>query len=282
MLVPIILTSLFTTASASCTRPFLKSATTSYIASQLSGQPSIITALISPNLTYTENNIPLNISSGTLSRPLKLDHTFSAHDTINCATFTELIGANDPHPSVIHTRIVFAPNDGKASLIESIVTDAGDWLFNATGTLTLVTPESWSPIPAEQQDSRAAIQAIGDAYFDRFANTSVNVPWGPPCYRVEGGLAARGTLHNDTGFCEQVWPSTIHVPYRRYVVDEEVGVVDVFTGFPGLDRTQGNDAMPDSHLFRAEGGRIKFVHTASSCVVAGCGLNGTFGRTGLS
>lgn len=147
-------------------------------------------------------------------------------------------------------------------------------MFNATGTYELNKVEDWSPIPVEKRDSRETIQAVGDSYFDRFGNVSVTVPWGPPCVRVEGGLAAKGTL-NDKGECIQEWPSTIYVPYRRYVVDEEYGVVSLFVGFPGLDRTQGEDPMPDSHLFRVEGGRIRYLHTASSCVVAGCGLNST-------
>lgn len=278
MLSQIILAALATRASADCTRAYLKAATGDYLAAQLSGQTSGVTAFTSPNLTYWENNKPLNISSGTLSQPIKIDYNFSAHDTVRCATFTELVAATNPHPYVIHTRMVFKDGDGKADLIESIVTDQGDWLFNATGTLDLIKPEDWSPIPKEKQNSRAVVQSMGDAYFDRFGNTSVTVPWGAPCYRVEGGLAARGTYHNDTGFCEQAWPSTIIVPYRRYVVDEEYGVVDMFVGFPGLDRTQGQDPMPDSHLFRVEDAKIKYAHTASACVVAGCGLNGTFGR----
>lgn len=277
MLFPVVLTTLVAEASAGCTRAFLKAAADDYIAAQQGGQPSGVTAFTTPTLMYTENAKALNISTGTLSIPIKVDYNFSAYDTVRCATFTELIAATNPHPYVIHTRMVFGQDDGKADLIESIVTDQGDWLFNATGTLDLVKPESWPVIPKEKQDTRAVVQSVGDAYFDRFGNVSVTVPWGPPCYRVEGGLNARGTLHNDTGFCEQAWPSTIHVPYRRYVVDEEVGVVDMFVGFPGLDRTQGQNPMPDSHLFRVENGKIKYVHTASACVVAGCGLNGTFG-----
>lgn len=269
---------LATRASANCTRRYLQGAAENYIAGQIDGKPAQLAAFIDPNLIYNENNKTLNISSSTLSTPIKVDYNFSAYDTIRCATFTELIAATNPHPYVIHTRMVFGQNDGKTSNIESIVTDQGDWLFNATGTLELVKPESWPAIPKEKQDTREVVQSVGDAYFDRFGNVNITVPWGAPCYRVEGGLAARGTLHNDTGFCEQVWPSTIHVPYRRYVVDEELGVVDIFTGFPGLDRTQGQAPMPDSHLFRAEGGKIKYAHTASACVVAGCGLNGTFSR----
>jgi hypothetical protein len=281
MLSLLILSSLASLASSSCTRAFLKAATSDYITAQSAGDPTGVTAFAAPNLTYTENNSPLNITLSTLSKPIKLDYNFSAHDTVRCATITELVAATNPHPFVIHTRMVFGDGDGKAQLIESIVTDQGDWLFNATGTLNLITPETWTPIPLAQRDSRAVVQAAGDAYFDRFGNVSVTVPWGPPCYRVEGGLAARGTLRANDSFCEMEWPSTIHVPYRRYVVDEELGVVDMFIGFPGLDRTQGQLPMPDSHLFRVEQGRIKYSHTASACVVAGCGLNGTFGG-GLS
>ncbi|KAF1968694.1 hypothetical protein BU23DRAFT_440305, partial [Bimuria novae-zelandiae CBS 107.79] len=100
---------------------------------------------------------------------------------------------------------------------------------------------------------------------------SVTIPWGLPCSRIEGGLYANGTFNTTTGNCEQSLPSTIIVPYRWYVVDEEAGVVDMFVGFPGLDRTQGKAPMPDSHLIRVEGGKIKYMHTWSSCVVPGCG-----------
>ncbi|KAH7134958.1 hypothetical protein B0J11DRAFT_426620 [Dendryphion nanum] len=258
-------------AFAVCDRAFLKAATDDYIVAQSAGQPSGVSAFASPDLSYTENNKVVDIAKGVLSQPIKLDYNFSAFDTVRCATITELIAANDPRPHVIHTRMVFNENN-TADLIESVVTNKGDWLFNATGTLDLVRPESWPEISKEKQDTREVVQAAGDAYFDRFGNTSVIVPWGPPCYRVEGG-----TLRSNDSFCEMVWPSTIYVPYRRYVVDEVLGVVDMFVGFPGLDRTQGEDPMPDSHLFRVEGGRIKYSHTASACVVDGCGLNGTFG-----
>ncbi|KAB5585157.1 hypothetical protein GE09DRAFT_1276758 [Coniochaeta sp. 2T2.1] len=271
----LVLASLAATVAADCSRDFLTKATGQYIAAQRAGQSSAISALATTNVTYTENNKPLSISASTLSQPIKIDFTRSAHDTVQCATFTEIIAASNPHPYVIHTRMVFA--NEKATLIESVVTDNGDWLFNATGTLELNKPESWDPIPKERQDSRATIQAAGDAYFDRFGNVSVTVPWGPPCVRVEGGLPARGTLNGTD--CEMVWPSTIHVPYRRYVVDETLGFVDIFVGFPRLDRTQGNDPMPDSHAFRVEGGKIKYLHTASACISEGCGLNGTtFGK----
>ena len=263
---------LATTASAHCDRAFLRNATAKYVSAQTGGLASSGISLAS-NFTYVENAMIMNIKNSTLSQAIHIDFTRSAHDVEQCATFTEIIAATNPHPYVIHTRMVF--EDHKATLIESVVTDSGDWLFNATGTLELNAPENWDTIPTEKRDSRSVIKAAGDAYFDRFGNVSVTVPWGAPCYRLEGGLPAKGEMKGDE--CEMVWPSTIYVPYRRYVIDEELGVVDMFVGFPGLDRTQGQDPMPDSHAFRVEGGKIKYLHTVSACVVAGCGLNGTFG-----
>ncbi|CZR52651.1 uncharacterized protein PAC_02528 [Phialocephala subalpina] len=90
------------------------------------------------------------------------------------------------------------------------------------------------------------------------------------------GIEATIQSPNLTGnSCYLGLPSTLVVTNRRHVVDEAMGVVDMFLGFPGLDHTQGTTPMPDSHAFRVEGGKIRYVHTVSSCVTAGCGVNGT-------
>lgn len=39
---------------------------------------------------------------------------------------------------------------------------------------------------------------------------------------------------------------------RRYVIDETIGAVDVFIDFA---------SVPDSHEFRIEKGKIRYVHT---------------------
>ena len=46
----------------------------------------------------------------------------------------------------------------------------------------------WGEIASDKRDSRAVIQAAGDAYLDIFNDTSVQVPWGEPCERLEGGM----------------------------------------------------------------------------------------------
>ena len=117
-------------ASAQCTRALLQTATDQYIVAQTAGQSVGVTAL-SNNVTYTENEKKVDIKTGILSQPLKIDHSRSILDTTLCATFSELIVATSPHPYVIGTRMLFT--DHKITTMESIVTDKGDWAFNATG-----------------------------------------------------------------------------------------------------------------------------------------------------
>jgi hypothetical protein len=259
-------------ASAQCPRSALQAATDSLFAAQTAGNPSLLVGLI-PNTNYTESFKPIDIKTGILSSALKLDLNRSTHDTAQCATFSEFIIASSPKQYVIGTRMLFTPNASHITLIETLVTKPGDWAFNATGYLYYASRESWDPIPAAKQDTRAAIQAAGDAYFDRFANINVSVPFGTPCARLEGG-ASTGQRDPTGNTCSLGLPSRTVVTGRRYVADEEMGTVDIYLGFPGLDRSVASQDMPDSHLFRVEGGKIKYIHTLSTCVNAGCGLNG--------
>ena len=60
----------------------------------------------------------MDIAKGVLAGPLKVDFTRSFYDTTQCAAFTEVVAATDPHPYVIHTRME-ATKDGKVSKMES-------------------------------------------------------------------------------------------------------------------------------------------------------------------
>lgn len=126
-------TALISCVGAQCSRSFLVDATSKYVAAQTEGNPATLAAIAAANLNYTESDKTIDIKTGVLAQPMKIDHSRSIHDTARCATFTELIIASSPKPYVIGTRMVFA--DNKASLIETIATKPGDWAFNATGYL---------------------------------------------------------------------------------------------------------------------------------------------------
>jgi hypothetical protein len=259
------------TVSADCTRAFLQNATSQYVAAQSAGNPALLTVLAT-NASYIEREKPVSIKTGLLSQPMKIDRNSSIHDTTNCATFTELIVTNPAKPYVIVTRMLFTGN--QITTIESIATHPGDWSFNATGYIYWESLENWDPIPAAKQDTRAVIQAAGDAYFNRFDNVNATVPWGTSCTRLEGGGSYTGANNLTGETCSLDLPATVVVTNRRYVVDETLGAVNIFLGFPGVDHLQGDTPMPSSYIFRINGGKIDYIHMVSSCVEAGCGWDG--------
>ncbi|CAK7225572.1 hypothetical protein SBRCBS47491_005934 [Sporothrix bragantina] len=243
--------------SNNCTRDFLQAATETYLAAQVAGTPNtLLHALssVSTNVSYTEDAISRDLRGGVLTLPLAIVHNMSLLDTTQCATFTEIIVTDPRNPRVIGTQMRF---DHKRQLtkMETLVTQAGDWAFNATGTLHYAEAETqagkWAPIePASARDSRATIHAAADAYLDLFNNKSVVVPWGTPCDRLEGSMYTGNGSATDS--CDVGVPSGVHIFNRRYVIDEVVGSVDALVTF---------ETRPDSHMFRVAGGVIRQVHT---------------------
>ncbi|KAH3916066.1 hypothetical protein HBH56_068390 [Parastagonospora nodorum] len=253
-----ILSVLTTQASSACTRETLKAITDAHLAAQTAGQTSF-----AANATYTENRKKVDLKSSVLSKALKVDHARAQHDVPQCAAFSELIVTNSAAPYVIATQIRLDNTTNHVSQIDSIITTKGDWLFNVTGTYYWASREIWDAIPAAKRDSRATIQAAGDAYCDLFSNKSVKVPWGTPCARLEGGsYTGKGAA---TDSCNVGVPSGVSLVNRQYVIDEEYGTVDIIMDFAGTKGQVGKSGLPDSHDFRVEGGKLRFVHTLSSC-----------------
>jgi hypothetical protein len=256
-----------------CTRSHLQSVATQYVDLMATGQHDRFENL-AYSMKYIENNKTANILNGAPAFGMYMDSNRSMYDTTQCKTFTEIIVTDPLHPYIIHTQMTL-DNEGDVVLIDSLVTDKGDWAFNATGYKYWNSQEKWEPIPDNKRLSRDIIKAAGDAYADRCNDVTVHVPFGTPCARLEGGAyTGRGNLSANT--CD-IGGLPEHIPMvdRKYVVDEVMGVVDIIMGFTGLDRTRNDLPTPDSHLFRIEDGRIRYIHTASACFVDGCGMNGT-------
>jgi hypothetical protein len=274
------------TMAFDCTRSHLQSVADQYIGMMATGQHDLFENL-AYSMKYIENNKTATILNGTPAFGMTMDSNRSMYDTTQCKTFTEIIVTDPLHPYVIHTQMTL-DNEGNVILIDSLVTDKDDWAFNATGTKYWNNQENWDPIPENKRLSRETIKAAGDAYADRCNDVKVHVPFGTPCARLEGGAyTGRGNLSANT--CD-IGGLPEHIPMvnRRYVIDEVMGIVDIFMGFTGLDRTRNDVGTPDSHLFRVEDGKIRYIHTASACFVDGCGMNGTgpplgvIGRRGVS
>lgn len=237
-------------ATKECTRAQLKELADGYLTAQKAGSAARLSTL-SPSLAYTENFKSTSLNTSILSKPLKIDYSRTIFDTTQCATYTEIIVTDPSHPYVLGIQIHYT--SGQISQISSLVSDQGDWLFNATGTLRYASQEDWFEIPEDERDNREVIQAAGDAYLDLFNDKSVVVPWGTPCARLEGGSYTGRGLPTDS--CNVGVPSGLALVNRRYVVDEVLGAVDIFLNFGGAR------GSPDSHEFRVEKGKLRYVHT---------------------
>jgi hypothetical protein len=257
-----------TTARAECSRATLEKLAATYVKAQTDGKAALLP--LAKGASYAENDKPMAIGQGVLAGPLKVDFTRSFHDTTQCASFTELVAATDPHPYVIHTRIE-ATRDGKVSKMESVVTDAGDWMFGAAEHLAVTRTQDWGQIPAGKRDSRAVIQAAADAYLDNWGAPDLPVPHGTPCNRLEGRVdtGARNPAGNT---CDMgAFPQKLKVGHRRYVIDETVGAVSVFHDFPWLDAGLPPDqGTPASQMFRVEGGKNRYIHEVTVCTTPNC------------
>ncbi|KAF2786727.1 hypothetical protein K505DRAFT_289214 [Melanomma pulvis-pyrius CBS 109.77] len=246
--------------SSECTKATLQAVTADLLAAQAAGSSSF--SSLGATVAYTENRKKVDIKAGILSQPLKIDHNRSQHDIVQCAAFSEFIVTNSAKPYVITTQLRVDNTTNKVSQMDSIITTKGDWLFNVTGTLYWASREKWDPIPLEKQDKREVIKAAGDAYCDIFNDKTVKVPWGQPCARLEGGsYTGKGQA---TDRCDVGIPSGVKLINRQYVIDEEYGTVDIMMDFGGAG------GLPDSHEFRLEGGKLRYVHTLSSCGGKSC------------
>jgi hypothetical protein len=242
-------------AQISCSREGLQSAVDLYIAAQTNGDTSGLP--LATGLGYMENVAPADINNGVIKTPMKIDFHRSLLDTASCQTFTEVIVTNKEKPYVLGTRL--RVNRDKIAEIEIIWETTGYWGFNADAYMKYSSTEKWDMIPADKRDSRGTLVSAANAYLDAFLEQKKDmVPWGYPCVRIEGGMyTGRGTPKDS---CDVGVPAGVNIANRRFVVDEATGSVVVFCTF-GAGSPTGGSGAPDSHLFRVEEGKLRYVHT---------------------
>jgi hypothetical protein len=242
-------------AQISCSRDGLQRAVNLYIAAQTKGDTSGLP--LPMGLGYMENAAPANINNGLIKTPMKIDHHRSLLDTATCQTFTEVIVTNKEKPYVLGTRL--RVNHDKIAEIEILWTTTGYWLFNADTYLQYSSTEKWDTIPVDKRDTRDTLVAAANAYLDAFLEQKKDlVPWGYPCNRTEGGMHTGKGVPEDS--CDVGVPSGVNIANRRFVVDPTIGAVVVFCTF-GAGNAAGRSGAPDTHLFRVENGKLRYVHT---------------------
>jgi len=248
-------------AGASCSRESLQAAVNQYIAAQKVGDASALP--LSENAKYSENLKPMPIQGGIINNALSAAFHRDFLDTAQCRTFSEIIVTEGLAPYVLGVRLTVS--GGEITEIESIVTTEGDWKFSAENYLKYSPEEDWHVLKPQERSDRKTLIAAADAWMDNFTYEGVNVPWGIPCARLEGG---EYTGDGPRATCRVGIPlETIEIIDRSYVVDEEMGTVNVFSRFgkttadSPLGETPG---LPDSHTVRLVEGKLRYIHTITS------------------
>jgi hypothetical protein len=242
-------------AQISCSREGLQRTVDLYIAAQTKGDTSSLP--LATGLGYMENAALADINSGVIKTAMAIDHHRSLIDPSTCQTFTEAIVTNKEKPYVLGTRM--RVNRDKIAEIEILWTTTGYWLFNADSYLKWSSTEKWDVIPANERDTRDTLVAAANAYLDAFLEGKKDlVPWGYPCNRTEGGAHTGNGSPMDS--CDVGVPSGVNIANRRFIVDPTMGSVVVFCTF-GAGSVGGGGGAPDTHLFRVENGKLRYVHT---------------------
>ncbi|KAK0709187.1 hypothetical protein B0T26DRAFT_678645 [Lasiosphaeria miniovina] len=225
---------------ADCSRSVLLQAADAYVAAQTAGRLDPLRDILDANWVYQENNAKANATKGVLSKALKIDHRRTNVDMTACATYTELISTDAASPYVIGTQIHHSA-DNKVTLIDSVASTTNSWIFDAKKTLQYVLQETWDPIPVGKQDKREVIQAAGDAYLDMWLEGSAYTGKGKPDDSCKPGIPSNSHQAPNT--------------HRRYVIDESMGSVNILCVWEHMMMAA------DSHEFRLEGGKLRYVHT---------------------
>lgn len=248
-------------AQAGCTRERLTEIADQYRASQADGRAIMHMMPMGEWVNYFENfELSSMAYGGVIASPQKVDWDRSFYDTAACTVYVESVITNPEHPYVLATMIrgsgAIGSPVGTISGFDVIVTDEGDWLFDASKTLYYAQRENWGEIPEARRGTRAELQAAADAYLNLFKDKTVQVPWGTPCARLEGSAySGKGTAEDS---CNVGVPDNIDMAERRYVIDPVLGSVAVFL-------RMGPSRRPDAHVFRIEDGKIRYVHTVTNC-----------------
>ncbi|MGH8217763.1 MAG: hypothetical protein ACREUT_04235 [Steroidobacteraceae bacterium] len=251
-----LLTPTLSRAEISCTRPGLQQAVDVYLAAQTKGDLSGLP--LAKGIGYYENAARADIHNGFINKPVNIAQHRSLLDTTTCQTFTEAIVTNKAAPYVFGTRL--RVNHDKIAEIEILWTAPGYWLFDADAYLKHSSAENWGPVPAEKRESRDTLVAAANAYLDAFLEKRIDlVPWGYPCERTEGGRGYTGK-DSPADSCSVGVPAGVDIVNRHFVVDEVLGAVQVFCTF-GAGSPAGGSGAADSHLFRLENGKLRYVHT---------------------
>jgi hypothetical protein len=242
-----------------CTRESLKSIAGKYFAALEANQPSDVP--LASNVRYTENGKEVPVGKGVWETTIKTTFKREMFDTAKCGTHTQAILEEKDNPKPVLYGVRLKVEDNKISEIEAIVV-RGDQVLNVPAIMATKDQDWEGILPPEQRSSRMAMIAVADDYFELYVKEKKRVvsdlAYSGFCDRWENGaITTRGGMNQDSlmpkydcspeGFADM---TETHGP-RRFLVDEETGVVVAYVLFNGV--------WPDFHMFKINNGLVVWI-----------------------
>ncbi|MBN1566493.1 MAG: hypothetical protein JXA73_01495 [Acidobacteria bacterium] len=243
------------TSGQACTRESLKAITDKFFTALEAHTPSSLP--LASGVRYTENGIEVAVGKGSWETAGKLTFKRGMIDTQKCGTHTQAIIDEAGKPMLYGVRLKV--DKEKISEIEAVVV-RGKEVLDVQAILDTKDQDWEGILPPEQRSSRLTMMAAADDYFELFVQKQPRkvsiLPYSKTCDRWENGAQTTkgGTnqgvtmpAHNcsPVGFADMT-----HSP-RRFLVDEETGIVVAYTLF--------NNVWPDFHMFKMRNGLVDWI-----------------------
>lgn len=246
-------------SDSACTRESLKALSDNFFTALEAHNPSSLP--LASNVRYTENGIKVPIGKGVWETATKTIFKRGMVDIKKCGTHTQAIIEEKDNPKPVLYGVRLKVEKGEISEIEAIVV-RGEQVLDFPAILA-TKDQDWEDIlPSEQRSSRLSMMAAADDYFELFVKDQKRVvsdlAYSGFCDRWENGVkVTKGGMNQGVpmprhdcspeGFMDM---TETHTP-RRFLVDEETGVVVAYVLFNGL--------WPDFHMFKMNNGRVVWI-----------------------
>ena len=244
---------------SACTREGLKSITDNFFTALEAHNPSSLP--LASNARYTENGIEVPIGKGVWETAGKTTFKRVMVDVQKCGTHTQAVIEEKDNPKPVLYGVRLKIEEEKISEIEAIIV-RGEQVLDVQAILDTKNQDWEVILPPEQRSSRLAMMAAADDYFELFVKDKKrevsDLAYSGFCDRWENGtITTKGgefqgvvlPSHSCSpeGFADM---TETHGP-RRFLVDEETGVVVAYVLFNGM--------WPDFHMFKMNNGRVVWI-----------------------
>ncbi|MCL2183242.1 MAG: hypothetical protein FWB85_07210 [Chitinispirillia bacterium] len=261
-----------------CTREILNAAVDSYVEAFTAGDYTLMPLAQNARYIENDNTVPkgedriIPFGDGLWQGPLPADYRHTnLLDVEQCAAYTEVVVAtNDPQyilgvkivvntgeevsvkeaPRIIPGMKKAAEAGFKISEVNLVLTQKGDWGFNADNWIKFASAEDWAPLPADNRLSRPELLRAAELFLEYFSDRSVEPLWGNPCARLEGGAYT-----GDREDCSIGAPNLpMKVTVFWHLIDEVNGMVVLYNYFGGSD----------THTYYIPPTGYRYIHTMTA------------------